>query len=69
MDRPNFVQLCLLADEFQRLSPPTAPAVRLDEIELVDEGIASQILQAVAKAEHDVTNRSRGVEDQPGLPE
>ena len=45
---------------------PAASAILFAQVELVNEGIAPQPLQAITEAKHDVAYESFAVEDEPG---
>ncbi len=68
MQAANPFQPCGIFQERHGLAAPTASAVLLTQIELVDEGIAPQALKAVAEAEYDEPDRGAPVKNEPGGP-
>src|ERR1700693_3866442 len=62
--RPRF-----LLHELHRLPTPAAPAILLQQIQLINERIPPQPLQAVSKAQHDVPDCPTAIQDEPRAPE
>src|SRR5690242_1595552 len=63
-----------LLDKLQGGAAPAPPAVGFAQVELVDESVAAQVLEAVAEGEDDVADGGRivgrtTVEDEPRLAE
>src|SRR6201988_5201167 len=54
--------------EFHRLPSPPSPAILFAQIELVDERVPPQPLQAIAKAQNDVADCNVAIQNQPGTP-
>ncbi len=63
---PDIAGSCLVLDKLESLASPALAAMGLPEIELIDKGVATEILEAISEGQDDVTHRCFRVTDEPG---
>ena len=69
MDGSNLKITSLFLDVFESLPSPAESTMRFAQVELIEEGVASKKLQAVAEREHHVTDGDLLLANQPSSSE